>query len=615
MNQELPDITVSIDLGTTYTGVAWTTSKTPIQVISNWPGSGDRGERKVPTVLIYNANGTLSSWGFLCVDDDDSIPGKTRREFFKIFIEPDTLAAAQQQGLSSAPSSTVEAQRFVTDYLREIYSHVKETIETEIGRRHIPGGWNDMAVEFLFSVPTTWTSQSVINVFKGIIRAAGFGLDGPRHSAQVDLTEAEAAAVATLKTSAVSFMMGSLFLTVDAGGGTTDLALMQVTSANQQVPQMSSLHAVNGVGVGATLIDRLFIRLVTQRLSADPNIIAQLPPDYPIRLARSHYFRTVKHKFGERAYMQPVFRIPMEGVSHDFSHPLLGIENGRMIFTMAEIQSLFDPQVEGIVKRIVEELDWLRDQGHPQHVQHMVLSGGLGSSAYVRERLQQRFLSFPHPNASNVAVIPCNDPQLVVVRGLLLDRQQKWQTGGVASVLATRIARASYGVVVQEIYSPAHHFNEDIVTDPFDSSQKWAVNQIQWLIRKGDVVNPNVPLVKSFEIRLAAGDTTRSWDSQIVISQNEPSFLPKSLKQAGAHKLCDVKSNLAGVQQEQLVMKHKRGSCFSRGKTWYICQFDVRVIVAPADLRFELWFAGQKFSGAHEPITVTWDGEGANVKG
>ncbi|KAK4163210.1 hypothetical protein QBC43DRAFT_68290 [Cladorrhinum sp. PSN259] len=615
MNSELPDITVSIDLGTTYTGVAWTTQRTPIQVISNWPGSGDRGEKKVPTVLIYNANGSLSSWGFLCADDDDSVHGKTRREFFKIFIEPETLAAAQQQGLSSAPSTTIEAQRFVTDYLREIYSHVKETIETEIGRRHIPGGWNDMAVEFLFSVPTTWTSQSVINVFKGIIRAAGFGLDGPRHSAQVDLTEAEAAAVATLKTSAVSFMMGSLFLTVDAGGGTTDLALMQVTSANQQVPQMSSLHAVNGVGVGATLIDRLFIRLVTQRLSADPNVIAQLPPDYPIRLARSHHFRMVKHKFGERAYMQPVFRIPMEGVSHDFSHPMLGIENGRMLFTMAEIQSLFDPQVEGIVKRIVEELDWLRNQGHPQHVEHMILSGGLGSSAYVRDRLQQRFLSFPHPNASNVAVIPCNDPQLVVVRGLLLDRQQKWQTGGTTSVLATRIARASYGVVVQEIYSPAHHFNEDIVTDPFDSSQKWAVNQIQWLIRKGDVVNPNIPLVKSFEIRLAAGDTTRSWDSQIVISQNEPSFLPRSLKQAGAHKLCDVKSDLAGVQQEQLVMKHKRGKCFSRGKTWYICQFDVRVIVAPADLRFELWFAGQKFSGAHDPIQVTWDGEGVNVKG
>jgi hypothetical protein len=311
------------------------TPRTPIQVISDWPGSGDHGEKKVPTTLVYNANGTLSSWGFMCADDDiDSAPGKTRREFFKIFIEQDMLASAQQQGLTSAPRTTLEAQQFVTDYLRQIYAHVKESIETQIGRRHF-GGWTDLAVEFLFSVPTTWTSLDVINTYKTVIKNAGFGVEGPRHSAQVDLTEAEAAAVATLKTSAVSFIMGSLFLTVDAGGGTTDLALMQVTSASQAVPQMSSLHAVNGVGIGATLIDRLFILLVTQRLAAYPEIASQLPPDYPMRLARSHPFRTVKHKFGERAYMQPLFKMPLEGVAHDFSHPGLGIENGRMVFTLS----------------------------------------------------------------------------------------------------------------------------------------------------------------------------------------------------------------------------------------------------------------------------------------
>lgn len=82
---------------------------------------------------------------------------------------------------------------------------------------------------------------------------------------------------------------------------------------------------------------------------------------------------------------------------------------------------------------------------------------------------------------------------------------------------------------------------------------------------------------------------------------------------AGAVKLCDVKSNLTGVQQHQLVMKNKRGTCFSRGHTYYIMNFDIRVIVAPADLRFELWFGGQKFSGNHEPIAVTWDQDGTKA--
>ncbi|KAK3355016.1 hypothetical protein B0H65DRAFT_563441 [Neurospora tetraspora] len=620
MYADSPAIVVSVDLGTTYTGVAWMTPKTPIQVISDWPGSGDRGERKVPTTLVYNANGTLSSWGFMCADDEleAGVPGggKVRREFFKIFMDADTLADAQQHGLTSAPQSVFEAQQFVTDFLRQVYAHVKESIETQIGRRGIGNGWTDLAVEFLFSVPTTWTSQSIVNSFKKVIREAGFGIEGPKHSAQVDLTEAEAAAVATLKTSAVSFGMGSVFLTVDAGGGTTDLALMQVTSSNVAVPQMASLHAVNGVGIGATLIDRLFIRLVSQRLAACPDAAAHIPPGLPLRLARSHQFRTMKHKFGERAYMQALFRIPIEGLSYNFSHAGLGIENGRMVFTLQEIQSLFDPQIEAIVNRIMGELEWLRTMGHLHQVQYMVLSGGLGSSAYVRDQLQQRFLAYQHPNASDqVAVIPCNDPQLVVVRGLLLDRQQRWESGGATSVLSTRIARASYGVVVQEIYVPAMHSNEDVRPDPFEPSKKWAVNQVQWLIKKGDLVNPNAFLVKSFQIRLAATETTRAWKSQIVVSHHDPSQLPSSMKQDGAYKLCEVKSNLEGVQQDQLVKVNKRGTCWSRGVTFYICQFDVRVIVAPADLRFELWFGGQKFSGNHEPISVDWDHEGSKVKG
>jgi hypothetical protein len=175
---------------------------------------------------------------------------------------------------------------------------------------------------------------------------------------------------------------------------------------------------------------------------------------------------------------------------------------------------------------------------------------------------------------------------------------------------------------------PALHFDEDIRQDPWDPNVKWATNQIQWLIRKvcyhestgllsqrwdvltksqGDIVNPDTPLNKLFEIRLKDGDTTRAWDADIVVSNNEPQWLPRSLKQAGVMKLCSVKSNLAGIEQHQLVLKEKRGTCFRRGHKFYICRFDIRVIVAPVDLRFELWFNKTKFSGNHQPISVQWD--------
>jgi hypothetical protein len=246
-------------------------------------------------------------------------------------------------------------------------------------------------------------------------------------------------------------------------------------------------------------------------------------------------------------------------------------------------------------------------------VQYIVLSGGLGSSAYVRDQLQQRFSSYSHPSANNVAVIPCNDPQLVVVRGLLLSWEQKWQTGGQASVLATRIARASYGVIIMEEYNPSKHFLEDTITDAMDPKKKWALNQIQWLIRKGDVVDPNVPITKQLAFNIDPGVATRMWSSEFVSSQVDPNYLP-SMKRAGVAKICDVQSDLSGVEESQLERKHKRGVCFRKGRTWFICKFEVRVVVAPADLRFELWFQGKKFSGNHDPITVKWDEDGTRLK-
>lgn len=251
-----------------------------------------------------------------------------------MFVDSENLVTAQQQGVSEAPRTMEEAQKYAADYLTQVYDHIKRTIEMQVGLGYVPGGWATMAVHFLFSVPTTWTRMETINAFKGIIRNAGFGVEGPNHSAQIDLTEAEAAAVATLKTSAIKFHNRSLFLMVDAGGGTTDLSLMRVTSNNADFPQMAQLAAVKGIGIGSTLIDRAFIRLVDQRLNTWPDVRDSLPPNFAVKMAQGHYFRTVKHKFGEKVYMQPKFKIQMEGVSHDFSHAGLGIENGRMVFSL-----------------------------------------------------------------------------------------------------------------------------------------------------------------------------------------------------------------------------------------------------------------------------------------
>lgn len=302
-----------------------------MQVIYNWPGCSTRNEQKVHTCLIYGKNQKKpSSWGFLCEDSEE--PDAQRREFFKIFLDKMNLLEAQIKGLQGAPESIEQAQQFVTDYLHQVYVHVKSTIEHQTGVGPFTG-WNDLAVEFIFSVPTTWRSLEVINIFKAAIKDAGFGTEGPKHTAAVELTESEAAAVATIKSTTISFEKDDIFLTVDAGGGTTDFALMQVVDAREPFPALKQLTQVDGVGIGSTLIDRAFLELVEDRIFPYSDLAEQLPPDCIENLVRSDKFKTTKHKFGEKVYSAATYKLPMEGMGFKFNHKGAGIESGRFLVT------------------------------------------------------------------------------------------------------------------------------------------------------------------------------------------------------------------------------------------------------------------------------------------
>lgn len=62
---------------------------------------------------------------------------------------------------------------------------------------------------------------------------------------------------------------------------------------------------------------------------------------------------------------------------------------------------------------------------------YLVLSGGLGGSAYVKAQLEKRYSS------SRMAVIRAQEPRLSVAKGLVLDRKQKLLTG--SATLKSRV--------------------------------------------------------------------------------------------------------------------------------------------------------------------------------
>jgi hypothetical protein len=220
--------------------------------------------------------------------------------------------------------------------------------------------------------------------------------------------------------------------------------------------------------------------LVQRRLDNHPDAQVALPRNLAFKLSRSTAFRSIKHKFGTGSGDQPEYKLALDrlglGISQEFSHPGLRVERGRIIFSRAEIQALFDNQIRGIVRRIDEQLAWMSTNRSSQPVRYLVLSGGLGGSPYVKTQLDAQYAQ------TRMSIIRSQEPRLSVVKGLVMDRKQRLVTGTAA--LKTRIARASYGVLCRQIYNPNYHIGADVDYDVYNKSQKWALYQIEWLIRK-----------------------------------------------------------------------------------------------------------------------------------
>lgn len=193
----------------------------PTKSIQEWPGlPPDSVETKVPTKIAYSRNQSHRHepiWGFSCDPDDEYDEISEVKEHFKIYLDQHSLDLARKGGVRNMPETVDEAKYLVTDYLRQIYKHVKLCIEA------ITGSWKDKRIEFVFSTPTTWASLDTSNRFHDAIQAAGFTSQNPdKHLATLELTESEAAAVYFATNSEIELERGDIILICDAGGGTTE---------------------------------------------------------------------------------------------------------------------------------------------------------------------------------------------------------------------------------------------------------------------------------------------------------------------------------------------------------------------------------------------------------
>lgn len=287
----------------------------PISIL-HWPGRlGHENRNKVATAVAYDTDtGHPVSWGFLVDQENDQ---EDFQVLFKLWLDPSYKSDFQQQ------PSTTEASKWYRDYLAFLHKAITNHFDEWYPR------WTTKKVEFLFSVPTTWKNPAMIAQIEAIINSTGFGLN-PKHLARISLTEAECAAVYAAKQ---PYDKDDVLLICDAGGGTTDVNILKVTSTALNKTALKPLSWVEGKPIGSTLIDYKIKSLILDRLVQIQQFLPE--QDLPTLVSRmmSDRFETFKCSFGLAANKSLNLMLPIPGISAKLNFPHLGITDSKVVIT------------------------------------------------------------------------------------------------------------------------------------------------------------------------------------------------------------------------------------------------------------------------------------------
>lgn len=148
----------------------------------------------------------------------------------------------------------------------------------------------------------------------------------------------------------------------------------------------------------------------------------------------------------------------------------------------AEVKTMFDRLILKLVRKIKQQIHTLARSTCPSEIRYIILSGGLGSSKYVKERITAEICAntsrLQGPGSMDILV--AKDPQLAVVKGLVMERAQTVEQS--KPVWTGRCCRVSYGILCRRIYNREKHFGEPTVEDAL-TGKLWIENQIDWIIK------------------------------------------------------------------------------------------------------------------------------------
>ena len=265
--------------------------------------------------------------------------------------------------------------------------------------------WNQLAIEFVFSIPHYYNTGARKHM-EILIKAAGFGASS-KH--QVSIITAEQAILSTMTLP----KKASTMLIYDAGGTELRISTYRISSdaGESIVKVIDSSSYYKYKGFTSAWMDYNAGRVMNGNLLQNRSDIDSIY--FQVNLLRYY-----GQEFVERYRRDwEVFKRCYSPGSVTGPNFVLSLPDIDVRMTSAEVQEIFDSASEVLVEYIERRLHHAHVQ-HDLHVDCIVLSGGLGASPYVQWKIQNHF-------TGEIEVLVDAEAGTAATRGLVVARLQE----------------------------------------------------------------------------------------------------------------------------------------------------------------------------------------------
>ncbi|KDN40153.1 hypothetical protein RSAG8_08353, partial [Rhizoctonia solani AG-8 WAC10335] len=432
-------IVLGIDIGTTYSGVAFTyhqvtgvRSDQLLHRVDRWPGQeGQNYSGKIPSIIWYDSNGKATSFGAEALthdaQDEAEDAGWELAQHFKLQLHPASLRSKHNIAIDVLPSG-VSLKQVYSDFLGYLLQHTKERFEEVVpDGRTIWQSYSDN-MDVIIAHPNGWGIREQAFLREAVL-TAGFTARERANAHVLFVTEAEASVHFCMHYSGLRSYLkpGTNFAVCDAGGSTVDTTLYvryEIWSPNLQLSEKRASACVQS---GAIFVDQRAEVYLRQHFKQAGLSVEQV----------DEYVTTGIQDFKSREKLRfnGVTELRIKVTSARIRDERIGVRGGALKLSSATVQSnIFDHCVNDIVASVDEQLS-------SEIVTHLLLVGGFGTNPYLYQRLKS------HLDHTGCEVTTPNEAtSKAVADGALI-----WHC---ANIVTKRVPRLAYGVGVAQKFDP-----------------------------------------------------------------------------------------------------------------------------------------------------------------